>query len=187
MEVLDFTNIFLPNIISLYVDGQLPLHSLVDIDTWSRVFPEQPDGPATQIHWKQVALTCNKLRDSTLLFTLILPQPLQKGEPKFLAIRLNPASDQPRRAVLYELCRPASIYDNWDILYLPLPEGADKKALKFKCKVDGTDSLRNFVYTVQQLPFIDQEYGKTTLDRLRDFFRNVGSTQDGASNRHAGT
>jgi len=178
MEILDFTNIFLPNIVSLYVDEQLPLHSLVDIDTWRRVFPEDPNGSPSQIHWYQISLTCNQLQDRTILFSFILPEPTRKGDPKFVAIRLKPEAGGTYRAVYYQLCKPGSIYDQWDIYYLPLPEGKQKKEMKFKCKIQGTDSLRNFVYSVQQLPFEDNTYNKTTLDHIWDFFHNVTSVQD---------
>jgi len=178
MTIREFTHIFLPHLVSLYVDGELPLHGLVDIDTWRRVFPERNDGPADQILWYQISLTCNHLQDGSLLFSFILPQPQVKGQAKFAAIRLKPQAPGEACATYYTLCMPVSIDDDWDIFYLALPVGRQKKELKFYRKIEGTDSLRNFVLTVQQMPFYDSRYGKTAMDHVRDFFRRAGSTQN---------
>lgn len=178
MNIQEFSDIFLPHLVILYVDGQLPLHGLVDIDTWRRVFPETEDGPADQIHWYQITITCNHLQDGSLLFSFILPQPQQRGQAKFAAIRLKPQAAGETCATYYTLCKPVSIDDDWDIFYLALPVGRQKKELKFCRKVEGTDSLRNFVLTVQQTPFYDSNYGKTAFDHIRDFFARARSVQD---------
>ena len=40
MNISEFTNIFLPQLLSQYIDGDLPFHALVDTDLWKQVFPE---------------------------------------------------------------------------------------------------------------------------------------------------
>lgn len=178
MDISQFSNIFLPHLVALYVDGQLPLHGLVDLDTWKRVFIEKPTGTINQIHWYEISLTCNPLKDHSLLFTFILPEPRQKGQTKFAAIRLMPEAKGEIRATYYTLCKPANILDDWDIFYLPLSISQPKRELKFCRKIEGTDSLRNFVLTVQQTPFFDENYSKTLFEHLKDFILKAGTTQN---------
>lgn len=165
MDILLFVDHFLPQIVSGYADGQLPFHSLVDFDLWRRIFPE--GNAEKQFHWYQVSLTCNPLQDGSLLLTFILPEPTASNEPKFAAIRLKPAANDKRRCIYYTLRKPASVFDQWDIYQLPfdssdatpdepghscrdrLPEPA------FCRKIQDTDSLRNFVFSVQQEPFFE--------------------------------
>jgi len=178
MNISEFTNIFLPHLTSLYVDGLLPLHGLIDIDTWRRVFPDKDVRACNNIKWYQVKITCNPLQDGSMLFTFILPQPSQKGQAKYAAIRLKQQGPGETCATYYTLCKPASIDDDWDLFYLALPVGRQKKEMKFCRKIEGTDSLRNFVLTVQQTPFYDSSYGKTTLDHIVDFFKRAGTVQN---------
>jgi len=178
MDLNDFSKIFLPNLVSEYVKGTLPLHALVDLDTWKKVFPDKGYKQSKQFPWYQVEFTCNALKDRTILLSFILPQPKKYGEAKYAAIRLNPEEHAQRRAVYYILTKPQNYDDQWDIHYLPLPLGADKMELKFKQKITGTDSLRNFVYDVQQIPFDDDSYNKSIIDGMLDLFGNIFSSQD---------
>lgn len=179
MDIIQFTKIFLPNLASEYAKGTLPLHALVDVDLWKKVFP---DGKGTRrsdkVHWQQVEFTCCQLLDHSLLFTFILPQPKRQGEPRFAAFRIMLASQSPRTIVYYLLTKPQSDDDPWDILYLPLPLGADKMELKFKQKISGQENLRNFVHDVQQIDFNDDSYAKSLFDDLRSIFGNMFRTQD---------
>ena len=177
MTIREFTDIFLPNLASQYAEGDMPLHALVDMELWRRLFPDQGQGDdysqelaADQFHWYQVSLTCHQLKDGTLLLTYTLPQPLLKGEPKFVGIRLKMGRDQERRAVLYSLRKPASIYDAWDIQYVPFPNRQHRIEQKFHCKIEGTDSLRNFVFTVQHQDYLDNQYDSTLLDKIKGLF-----------------
>lgn len=170
MTISEYTDTFLPQIASLYVEGAMPLHALVDLDLWRQVFPDSAPTSAQQFHWYEVSLTCNPLQDGTLLLSYTLPEPLAKGEAKYAAIRINPCARDARRAVVYTLRKPASIYDEWDIHYLPLPNQQGKLDVKFRCKIEGTDSLRNFVFAVQQIPFLDAEYDSSWKTRLKGFF-----------------
>lgn len=178
MTVTEFTDIFLPHLIRLWVNGELPLHGLVDIDTWRQVFPDRGSNPASQFHWYEIGLTSNMLNDQTMLFTFTLPQPLIKGAPKFAAIRLDPQARDARRATLYTLRKPASIYDQWDIHYVPFPNEQNKTEAKFRIKVNGTESLRNFILTAQQLPFIDGDYDTTWMTRIKNMLSGALSTQN---------
>lgn len=178
MDIVEFTDIFLPNILSLYVDGEMPLHALVDIDTWKRVFPFGPSHPENEIQWYQVQISCNLLKDHTLLFTFTLPEPTSPNETKFAAFRLNPQDKDITHAVYYVLRKPQCVDDDWNIFYLPFPEGRNKRALKFCRKIDGTDSLRNFILTVQQIDFVDQRYSETWFNRILQLLGQAGSLQN---------
>lgn len=187
MTTIEFTDIFLPHLVRLYVNEEFPLHALVDTDLWRRVFPEtaqvgEPQQAADpQFHWYEVRIACHPLQDQTLLLTYTLPEPAQKGEPKFVAIRLNTQTRDARRAVLYTLRKPASIFDQWDIHYLPLPNQQNRTEQKFRCKIEGTDSLRNFVLSVQHIDFLDNEYEHTWLSRLKSFFGSALTPQQDRS------
>ncbi len=178
MNLNDFSKIFLPHLVSEYVKGTLPLHALVDFDTWKKVFPDKISKQAKQFHWYQLEFTCNALKDHTLLFSFILPQPKGYGEVKYAAIRLNPEEHAERRAVYYILSKPRNYDDNWDIYYLPLPLGAEKLELKFKQKISGTDSLRNFVYDVQQIAFDDDSYNRSFIGEVINIFGNILKPQE---------
>lgn len=177
MNTTGFTNDFLPHLTHSYVEGQLPLHALVDIDLWQHVFPDRSDATREQFHWYQVGLTCNPLKDQSLLLTFTLPEPINPSEARFIAIRLMPQEKTERRAVIYTLRKPKSIFDQWNIHYLPIPNKQDSMEQKFRCKIDGTDSLRNFVLTVQQIPFADTEYDKNWFSRIKDMIGSALSVQ----------
>ena len=177
MTITEFTDTFLPHLTSLYVEGSLPLHGLVDVDLWRQVFPEQGAAGSKQFHWYEVGLTCNPLQDQTLLLTYTLPQPIVKGHPKFVAIRIDPQARDARRAVIYTLRKPASIYDQWDIYYLPFPNQNSRQEQKFRIKIEGTDSLRNFVFSVQQISFSDSEYDNTWIGRIKDMIAGAVTSQ----------
>jgi hypothetical protein len=178
MDLNDFSKIFLPNLVSEYVKGNLPLHALVDLDTWKKVFPDKGFKQTKQFPWYQVEFTCNPLKDRTILFSFSLPQPKKYGEAKYAIIRLKPEEHAQRRAVYYILTKPQNYDDHWDIHYLPLPLGADKMELKFKQKITGTDSLRNFVLDVQQIPFDDDSYDKSIIDDIKNIWGNIFKSQD---------
>ncbi len=154
MTAHDFTDILLPHLIQLYTDGQLPLHALVDIDLWQQIFPERRPLASGHFHWYEVSLTCNPLQDQTLLLSFILPQPLVYGDPKFASIRIDPQSSDSRRSALYTLHKPASIFDNWSIRCLHFTADTEQTQQPSVIQMIGTDSLRNFVLAVQQIPFL---------------------------------
>ena len=178
MDTTEFSKIFLPNIVSEYLRGTRPLHALVDIDAWKKVYPNQGHKRGNRIRWNQVEFTCYALQDRTLLLTFILPQPEKYGEVKYVAIRLKPEEHDEKQSVIYVLTKPQDPDDKWDISYLPLPLGAEKMELKFKQKISGTDNLRNFVQDVQQIDFYDDSYNKSFLDDFRDIFSNIFRSQD---------
>ena len=177
MTIKEFTDVFLPNLALQYAEGDMPLHALVDMELWKRLFPDQsqPHRPDTaidddQFHWYQIQLACHRLQDETMLLTYTLPQPLLKGEPKFVGIRFMTGQDEGRRVVLYTLRKPNSIYDAWDINYVPLPNRQHRTEQKFHCKIEGTDSLRNFIFTVQQQDYHDNGYDSSLLDKIKTIF-----------------
>lgn len=179
MELLHFTDIFIPRLVSLYVDGELPIHALVDFDTWKKVYPEGlSSGDINTFHWYQFSLTCNQLKDGTLLFTFILPTAMRHGDPQFAAIRLDPQDKIERKAVYYVMRRPSNIDDQWDIFWIPFPKANDKMELKFCKKVEDTNSLRNFVYAVQQTEFDASDYDRSLKDYFFDFLARARSTQN---------
>lgn len=178
MQFEDFTNIFLPHLIQEYVDGNLPLHALVDLDTWKKVFPEDYSPEKTQFHWYQVSFTCNQLKDGSILLTYILPLPELARQPHFAAIRLNLNNRSDNHVVYYVLRKPQNVDDQWDIHYLPFPENKGKLELKFRRKIEGTNSVRNFVYSVQQIPFDDNEYNQTTIGTIVKIIKNAIQPQD---------
>lgn len=176
MNISEFTNIFLPHLLSQYIDGDLPFHALVDTDLWKQVFPEtNKPGEKPGILWYQIQLNSFALQDGTLLLTFSLPEPNQANLPKFAGIRLKRETNE---AVYYVLYKPKFYDDQWDIHYLPLPQGKEKMKLEFKCKIDGTSSLRNFVFTVQQLKFESEDYGTTLMDLLKRRVKDALSSQD---------
>lgn len=161
MTIRDFTHTFLPQLVLEYSQGTLDLHALVDVDLWKRIFPDQTDNSSDErFFWYQVRLNSFELKDSTLLLTYTLPTPMFKDQAKFCGIRVN---RQTRQAHYYLLTKPQSIEDQWDILWMPFPKASEKKKLEFLCKIDGTDSLRNFVLTVQHQDFDDASYGTSLL------------------------
>lgn len=164
MNIIEFTHIFLPHLLKDYIDGESDFHALVDTDLWKRVFPENPDSTdEARFFWYQIRLNGFQLKDGTLLLTYTLPTPLVKGQPKFAAIRLDREN---RSAHYYLLNKPQSIDDQWDILWMPFPKAGDKMKLEFNRKIEGTDSLRNFILTVQQINFSDAEYGNSILSSI---------------------
>ncbi len=176
MNISEFTDIFLPHLLSHYIDGELPFHSLVDVDIWKQVFPEEKDvRDSSHILWYQIQFNSFELKDGTLLLTYTLPEPSQVNKAKFAGIRLNRATNE---AVYYVLYKPKYYDDQWDIWYLPLPQGKQKMKMEFKCKIDGTSSLRNFVFTVQQLKFDSEDYGTTFMDVLKRRMKDAISSQD---------
>lgn len=172
MTISQFTQTFLPQLVRSYADGQLPFHALVDIDLWRRLFPDQQDVAESddRFFWYQIRLNSFELKDRTLLLTYTLPTPMRKGLPKLAGIRLNRST---RQAHYYLLTKPQSVDDAWDIHWLPLPKAADRMKPEFRCKIDGTDSLRNFVLTVQHLDFTDADYNASLLSSL---FRHLKDT-----------
>ena len=177
MDTNQFSKIFLPRLVFEYVRGTMPFHALVDLDLWTKVFPNPVHKRSTQIRLSQVSFFCQILSDRTLLIIFILPQPKKYGEVKFAAIRLNPEEHVERRAVYYVLTKPQSADDSWDISYLPLPLGEDKMELKFKKKASAADDLCNFINDVQQIDFNDESYNKSLFDDFRDLFGNIFKQQ----------
>ena len=177
MNIIELTHTFLPNLVKEYTAGHLDLHALVDFDLWRTIFPESANAPEEgRFLWYQIRLNAFVLKDDTLLLVYTLPVPLQKGHPKFVAIRLDRDT---RQAHYYLLQKPQSIEDQWDILWLPFPKAADRMKLEFKCKIDGTDSLRNMVLTVQQQPFTDDDYNDSFLSSLLRNIKNTVKPIDG--------
>lgn len=155
----------------------MPFHALVDLDLWTKVFPDPVHKRSTQIRLSQIQFSSKILPDRTFLIIFILPQPKKPGDAKFAAIRLNLEEHDERRAVYYILTQPQSSDDPWDISYLPLPLGADKMEVKFKQKASG-DDMRNFIRDVQQIDFNDDSYNKSLLDDLRNLFGNIFGQQE---------
>lgn len=83
------------------------------------------------------------------------------------------ANDEPEQppvpAVIYTLRQPASPHDQWDVHYLPLPMGEAYLEQRFRCKIEGHDTLRNFILCVQQISFRDNLYQRTWRSRLKAF------------------
>lgn len=167
MDYSQFTNIFLPGLVSDYVNRVLPRHALIDFDSWKRFYPDIFPTSTSQVLWNEIRFTCDSLTDGTLLITFALPRPQKKGDAKFAAIRINLQEKEELHATYYMLCKPQDKDDAWDILHLPLPLGQDKMELKFLCKIEGQNSLRNFVRTVQQNPFDDNSYNKSFWDDIK--------------------
>ena len=173
MTVSDFTDKFIPELAALYAEGELPLHALVDFDLWKQMFrqPGYNDG-ADLLNWYQVSFTCNPLQDGTVMLSFVLPEPLFRQQAKFAAIRLklrDANADAMHHVVYYTLRKPDHTYDQWDVSYLSLPAGRQKKMQQeFLCKLDGPDTLRNFVYTVQRHDFMAPEYGVSLFWQLID-------------------
>lgn len=178
MDTNQFTNIFLPRLVFEYVRGTMPLHALVDLDLWRKVFPYKGNKRNPQLNLNLVEFCCQALPNRTLLFTFVLPQPKKPEDAKFATIRLKPEEHAIRRAVYYTLSMPQSDEDPWDIYYLPLPLGADKMELKFKQKASGGDDLCNFIRDVQQIDFNDESYNKSLLDDFRNLFGNIFGQQE---------
>ena len=178
MDTNQFTNIFLPRLVFEYVRGTMPLHALVDLDLWRKVFPYKGNKRNPQLNLNLVEFCCQALPDRTLLFTFVLPQPKKPEDAKFAVIRLKPEEHTVRRAVYYTLSKPQSDEDPWDICHLPLPLGANKMELKFKQKASGGDDLCNFIRDVQQIDFNDDSYNKSLLDDFRDLLGNIFRQQE---------
>ncbi len=177
MNISEFTDIFLPNLLAEHIDGKLPFHALVDKDIWKQVFPESKNATEkAEILWYQIDLNYHILQDNTLLITYSLPEPSKPNLPKFAGIRLDRKNNQ---AIYYALYKPKFYDDQWDIFYLPLPQGREKMKMEFKCKIDGTSSLRNFVPTVQQLKFDSEDYGTTLMSLFKRRLKDAISTQEG--------
>ena len=182
MEIAEFTNTFLPGLLNLYVEGQMPTHALFDIDLWRKLFPDTPATTPEQIRWKQITFTCHPLQDGTLLFTYILPEPLVAGRPKFAAFRLERTDSDDKRIAYYVMRKPARYDDPWDILSRSFSSGTKDNELSFLCKVDGADSLRNFVLTVQQKDFQEHFQSKSLLGRVRGVLGILTGTQKSSQN-----
>lgn len=177
MTTIEFTQTFLPHLVELYVDGKLPLHGLVDIELWKRIYPEQLDSNLQKLHWDQIGFTCHKENNGILLITFMLPKPTCPGEALYLSIRLRPQARDTRRAVIYTLRQPANRQDAWDIYYLPLPNKQGKLEQKYRVKLEGEVSLRNYVKAVQQIAFDDDQYDDTIFGRLRKLLLNAITPQ----------
>lgn len=178
MNTTEFANILLPQLLKLHLDNELELHCLFDIDLWKKVFPDQMATDPEQIRWNQIQFTCNPLQDGTLLFTYILPEPTQKRQTKFAAIRLNPQERDERRAIYYTLRKPSSVLDPWDIYHMPISAGESKMQLKFLRKIEGGDTLRNFVFTVQQCSFDEPVNSTSILEGIKERISDMFSTQN---------
>lgn len=164
MNISEFSNIFLPQLVKDYSEGNLDFHALVDFDLWKQVFISPADATEEgRFLWYQIQFNSFELRDHTMLLTYTLPIPIKQGLPKFIGIRIDRTK---RIAHYYVLTKPQNVDDAWDIFWMPFPKASSKMKLEFKCKIDGTDSLRNFVLSVQHLPFIDQDYDSSLLSSL---------------------
>lgn len=185
MTIAEFTDTLLPLLIDGYVKEELPLHALVDIDTWKNVFPENPTFGTNQFHWYQISFTCNKLKDGTVLLTYKLPEPLEYKQPKFAGIRLNLNDRSNKRVVFYVLRKPAKVDEHWDLYYMPFPLGNGKMKFKFDSKIDDADTVRNFVYSVQKTSFLEKANKRTKWGAIKDIFDGVIDLQEdgGDSNK----
>ena len=159
MTIQEFANIFLPTLTQKYMKRELGFFSLVDIDTWSKVFPDSPKG-TNNFLWYQIKLNSFYLNDQTGLIVYSLPEPQKSGERKFIGIRFDNKS---KSAYYYILQRPR-YYDNvWEIYQYSF---ANKKFV-FECLINGTHSLRDFVNTLNHRK---AEQPKGLLDVVKDIF-----------------
>jgi len=177
MTISEFTDTFLPHLVLGYVRHELPLHALFDFDTWKKVFPDQQRA-GKQFPWYQIKFTCNRLQDGTILLSFILPTPTQVGHPQFAAIRLNLTDDKDLRAIYYVLRKPSRYDESWLIFHLPITADTKRLTLDFKREIDGTNSLRNLVLTVQQIPYFQREPSSSLLSMVKSGFSAIFSTQD---------
>lgn len=176
MNIEEFTNYFLPQLIKEYTLGNIPFHGLVDIDTWKKVFPDTYG--TDQFHWYEISFTCNRLQDDSLLLTYKFPQPTLANQPKFAAIHLNPENAPNDEIDYYVLRKPTSIYDAWSIYGVSISDSAEEPELSYIRKIEGTDSLRNFVFTVQQIVTNPPQDSKSAFSILKDFIKTAISTQE---------
>ena len=171
MNIHDFTHTFLPQLLRDYTQEKAELHALVDFELWKRIMPDTPGEQADgHFLWYQIRLNAFELQDQTLLLTYTLPVPISKGQPKFVGIRLDRAQ---RQAHYYLLLKPQDVEDLWDIHWMPFPKASEKMKLEFMRKIDGTDSLRNFVLTVQQKPFTDSDYDTSFISSILRIFKDT--------------
>lgn len=165
MTLHEFIYTFLPQLVNLFQQGQLPFHSLVDFELWQRIYPNYRQLERQEFSWNAISLNAFQLPDQTILLVYTLPEPMKFKETKFIGIRID---RKVQKAVYYLLQRPQFYDDQWDIFTLPnLNE--NKQYIQ---KIIGTWSLRDFVHTIETLPFKqNEEDNKTLFGKIfRDFF-----------------
>lgn len=161
MTIQEFTDIFLPTLSTKYQNGELSIFSLVDMDTWSKVFPDTDKGTKDFL-WYQIKLNCFNLKDNTGLIVYSLPEPNKAGERKFIGIRF----DNKTRAINYYILQRPRFYDStWEIYQYSF---SNKKYI-FECVINGTHSLRDFVNTINHRK---AELPKGFLDMMKSALSN---------------
>lgn len=168
MTIQEFTDIFLPTLSSKYMNGELALYSLVDIDTWSKVFPDSQN-ESKDFLWYQIKLNSFYLKDNSGLIVYSLPEPNRAGERKFIGIRF----DNKKHKVNYYILQRPRFYDStWEIYQYSF---ASNKYI-FECVINGTHSLRDFVNTINHRK---AEVPKGFIETLKDTFLNSLQMQQG--------
>lgn len=185
MTITEFAFRFLPQLVNRYRMGDLPFHALVDFDLWKQIFPDQTGlVDQTNLKWYTVQLCAHCMTDDTLLLSFTFPQPTRVGEPKIAGIRLDRTQ---QTAEYYVLTKPRHYDDDWDIV-TPLVDNdtastGDSKTTDakptFRCKILGTDSLRNFVNSVQQRPFPDPLQSGSVMQTLLKYVKGVTKAAGG--------
>ena len=164
MTIQEFSDVILPTLSQMYMDGNMGFHSLVDIDTWSKVFPDA-NNKSKDFFWYQIKINSFSLKDNMGLIVFTLPEPKKTGDRKFIGIRFD---NKTRRIYYYILQRP-KFYDNtWEIMQFSFKE----KKFVFECLINGTHSMRNFVNTLSHRK---AELPRGLFDIVKDVF--TGSFQ----------
>ncbi len=111
MTLHDFTFKFLPRLVDGYEAGTLPFHSLIDMDTWRKVFPMSED----EVIWFQIRFNAISLRAQTIMLIYQLPDPTRKGDVKYIALIVDRTK---RKTTFMMLCRPHYYDEPWVICRL---------------------------------------------------------------------
>lgn len=163
MTVQDFTDSFLPTLSQLYLDGELDLHALVDLDTWNKVFPDNME-TRNNLLWYQIKLNAFVLQDGTGLIVYSLMEPTVSGQRKFIGIRFD---NKKRDLHYYILVRPRYYDSPWEIYQYSFPT----KKYVFDFLIDGTHSLRDFVNTIgMHEPTLPKSFVGLFKEKLRETF-----------------
>lgn len=146
MNYTEFSDTFLPQLASDYLEGRLPFHALVDMDLWKRIFPDMNAAPG-QVQWYNIKLTNFSLNDveNTLLITYSLPERRDKNEAKFIGMRIN---NMQQTLNFYLLRRPSNYDDLWNLFQYDFK---NKQEIFIK-KIEATDSLFEFKNCIERLP-----------------------------------
>lgn len=145
MTIKEFSDEFLPYLAASFRRGEMEFHSLVDIDTWKKVFPDTWEFPHDFV-WHQIKLNSFVLDDGSGLIVFSLPEPLYSGAKKFIGLRFN---NNNRDLLYYVLTRPKIYDDPWEIQQYSFGQ----KKFVFDFMIDGTSSLRDFKNTINAHKF----------------------------------